>query len=83
MSVTDLIQSLHSPEILDGTLVHSWVLVGVAALWLYTLHTTSNSKEPGRSPPGTQATPGQVPGDTAKEKAVTPCSEKHEIKIAT
>ena len=64
---------------------------------------SSNSKEPGRSPPGTQAPPGQVPGDTAREKtpnnnmiqslnsktiytqlsrAVTRCSEKHEIKIS-
>ena len=30
--------------------------------------TRSNSKKQGRGPPGTQAPPGQVPGDTAKEK---------------
>ena len=32
----------------------------------------SNSKKQGRGPPGTQAPPGQVPGDTAKERTSQP-----------
>ena len=33
---------------------------------------TAKTNKQGRGPPGTQAPPGQVPGDTAKEQAAKP-----------
>ena len=43
----------------------SWCMIekAISGSWL-----NSDSEKPGQGPPGTQAPPGQVPGDTAREK---------------
>ena len=52
-------------------LAQAWTVKSVDRLFTKTKFgswTRSNSKKQGRGPPGTQAPPSQVPGDTAKEK---------------
>ena len=65
-------KSVHDSRIGAEPFVHceTWdILVKIMTkkIWLMDEKQQQNKKQ-GRGPPGTQAPPGQVPGDTAKEK---------------